>query len=142
MPLERTDSIPTVIPLDDVTGNPESVYDHRHLPWPEPKTQMYMGPSHHVQQAPLHHPQQQYGQQMYRTPAAPVPVDPYYPDHGPVMHGDMYGHGGHVDMPHHGGPPMHHHQGGGRPGGPSGPPRGDVGGTWMVAPYFYRRKNQ
>ncbi|EFX62534.1 hypothetical protein DAPPUDRAFT_336811 [Daphnia pulex] len=36
--------MPTIIPLDDVTGNPKSVYDHRHRPWPEAK----IGTHHNV----------------------------------------------------------------------------------------------
>lgn len=134
VPLERLDAAPTVIPLDDVTGNPESVYDHRNLPWPEPKTTPYGGPGHHPQQTPQHQPPQQYSP-VYRSPAAPAPVDPYYQDRGgPAMHGgDHFGHPGHADVPHHGGgPPMHHHLAGGGRGGPPGP-RGDVGGTWMVS---------
>ncbi|KAI9564550.1 hypothetical protein GHT06_008289 [Daphnia sinensis] len=150
VPLERTDKAPTIIPLDDVTGNPESVYDHRHLPWPEPKTMRpqhpmapYGGGPHHVQQPPYqqqHQPPQQqpYGGPGYRSgpPTGPGPIDQYYPDHGPPMHDDHYGHGGlgdiplhdgHGDIPHHGGPPMHHHHPGGRGGH-----RGDVGGTWMA----------
>ncbi len=36
--LEKINNTPTSIPLDDVTGNPKSVYDHQHRPWPEAKT--------------------------------------------------------------------------------------------------------
>ena len=130
VPLERTDSAPTVIPLDDVTGNPESVYDHRHLPWPEPKTTPYVPPGHHAQQQQVSQQPQQFGPP-YRSPAAPAPsIDPYYADRSPAMHGDQFGHGGHFDGPHHdGGMQQHLHH-----GGRGGPPRGgDGGGTWMVS---------
>ena len=72
VPLERTESAPTVIPLDDVTGNPESVYDHRHLPWPEPKTTPYVPLGYYVpQQQELQQPQQ--FEPSYRSPAVPAP---------------------------------------------------------------------
>ena len=150
VPLERTDTAPVVIPLDDVTGNPESVYDHRHLPWPEPKLPPY-GLPHPMQQQHMLHPQHQpqlhvqppHMQQPYQPPlqqqqqfAPPFrnagPMDQPFDHHGPTR-----------EMPLHQEPSMLHQlhnrhpqgRGGQWNDGPidDGGPRGDQGGTWMVS---------
>ena len=112
VPLERTDRlIPTTIPLDDVTGNPESVYDHRHIPWPEPKVQSY---NQHFG------PPVQYNKHVERPMAVMEPVYPDRPMNIPQ------GHPAPQEIPLHGpmSGPQYHHGGGGPPGG--------AAGTWMA----------
>lgn len=39
---------PTMIPLDDITGNQDNVHDYRSMPWPEPKGNAPPGTSNNV----------------------------------------------------------------------------------------------
>lgn len=109
VPLERTDRQPTVIPLDDVTGNPENLYDHRHVPWPEPKVQTYG---------------QHFAPPQYKSAPHVAPVDPYHERHMPRhMAGPPA-----PEIPLHGPPigmPIHHNE-------PRGAPAPAGGSTWMV----------
>jgi hypothetical protein len=146
VPLERTDTAPVVIPLDDVTGNPESVYDHRHLPWPEPKLPPY-GLPHPVQPHMLHPPHQHHGQpphmqQPYQPPLqqqqqfAPMfrnagPMEPSFDHHGPPREMPLHQEQSMLHQLHH-----RHPQGRGgqwNDGPIDDGPRGDQGGTWMVS---------
>ena len=66
---------PKIIPLDDITGNSESVSNFQNIPWPEPKpalvppsppqSQKQMGVQHHHQQQQQQQQQHQQHQQQH-----------------------------------------------------------------------------
>ncbi|XP_049788424.1 serine/threonine-protein phosphatase 1 regulatory subunit 10-like [Schistocerca cancellata] len=59
---------PVIIPLDDITGNPDSVNDFQNTPWPEPK----LAPPSPPHQYPVPQPQFPTFQQPQQFPPQPV----------------------------------------------------------------------
>lgn len=59
---------PVIIPLDDITGNPDSVNDFQNTPWPEPK----LAPPSPPHQYPVPQPQFPTFQQSQQFPPQPV----------------------------------------------------------------------
>ncbi|XP_050675566.1 serine/threonine-protein phosphatase 1 regulatory subunit 10 [Leptidea sinapis] len=77
---------PTIIPLEDVTGNQDNISDFRNMPWPEPRGNAPPNSSNNVSAAPIFPPNMAPFPNQF--PGAQFPGLPNFPGVPPMMPGD------------------------------------------------------